>query len=193
MESSVHDAAPNDRVFRAIGHNLLAFQRLEKILKWLAGSRAVVSALHEVEKELARRREKTERSTLGMVIPLWVEAAQGREPQGLTPKTGEEVFISLWHQLNIPEHVLDEHAKELVQLLAERNWLVHEGPAEIDFDSDEACESLLARLEDQQRRVMKQIDFLCPIVNFFREARETFASDDVQEWIRREMFRVESE
>ncbi len=193
MNSPAHDAAPRDRAFKAVGRNLVSFQRLEKILKSLAESRAVVGTLPQLEEQFARRRQITERSTLGNVIPKWLKAARGREPPGLTPKTGDEVFIYFWYQLAIPQDVLNEHAKELDQLLTERNWLVHEGLAEIDFDSDGACESLLARLDDQQKRVTKQIDFLWPIVNRLRDAGEFLASDDVKEWIRREMLRVEPE
>jgi hypothetical protein len=91
-------------------------------------------------------------------------------------------------QLGIPQHVLDEHAKELDQLLIERNWLVHKGLTEIDFASREECENLVARLDDQERRVIRQIDFLRPIVNRIGEFIKFFDSDDVQERIR-EMLR----
>jgi hypothetical protein len=193
MDSLFCETAGRDRTFRAIGHNLVSFQRLEKILKWLAESGSITCALPDLEKQLKRRREIVERSTLGTVIALWVEAAHGRQPGDVTPKTGREVFISFWHQLNIPEHVLDQHAKELHQHLTERNWLVHEGLAEVDFDCDVACESLLARLDDQRKRIIKQIDFLRPIVNRLREASEILASDDLQEWIWKEMLRAEPE
>jgi hypothetical protein len=187
MDSLVTDAALKDRVLRAIGHNLVYLQRLEKILKLLSELRPVAGTLPKIKRQLKRRRQSTKRSTLGTVIPLWLETAEGGEPRAPTPTTDLDILGSFWLQIGIPQHVLDEHAKELDQLLTERNWFVHKGLAEIDFDSNEACGDLLVRLDAQERRVSKQLDFLRPIVNRLREFGEFLACDDVQEWIQREM------
>lgn len=183
------DAASNDRALRAIGRNLISLQRLEKILKWLCGLRPIAGKLPEIEKQLKQRQQGTERSTLGTIIPLWLETAHGREPQVPTQTTGLEIFVGHWLQLGIPQSILDEHAKELGQLLTERNWFIHNALAEIDFDSDEACEDLIARLDDQDRRVIKQIEFLRPIVNRILELGQFMARDDVQEIIKMELLR----
>lgn len=187
MDSSVIDATQKDRVLRAIGRNLVSLQRLEKLLKWLSELRPVGGTLPEIDRQLKHRRQNTERSTLGKVIPLWLETAHGRESPESSRPTGLESSVYFSMQLGIPQCVLDEHAKELDQLLTERNWFVHNGLAEIDFDSDEACENLLARLDDQERRVNKQIEFLRPIVNRIREVGEFLASEDVQELMKREL------
>jgi hypothetical protein len=189
MDRSVMDAAAKDRVFRAIGRNLVNLQRLEKILKWLSELRPVAGTLPEIQKQLERHRQSTNRLTLGAVIPLWLETAKGREPRLPTPTSDLDILWAYWLKIGIPQHVLDEHAKELDQLLTERNWFVHHGLAEIDYGSSEECGNLLARLDDQNRRVGKQIDFLLNIVNRVRESREFFACDEIQELIRRELLR----
>ncbi|HKV33760.1 MAG TPA: hypothetical protein VJP89_05555 [Pyrinomonadaceae bacterium] len=188
MDSSAPYAASKDRVLRAVGLNLVNFQRLEKILKWLAELRPITGSVPEINKQLELRRQSTQRSTLGAIIPLWLETAYGQKPQLANPKTDLDVVIAFWLQLNIPAQVLDQHARQLDQLLTERNWFVHTGLAEIDFDSNEACEALLARLGEQNKRVIKQIDFLHSILDRIHELSQFCASDDVQEIIRTEMF-----
>jgi hypothetical protein len=187
MDSPVTDAAPKDRVFRAIGRNLVNLQRLEKILKQLSELRPVAGKLPEIKAQLEHRRRSTERTTLGAVIPLWLETARGRKPRLPTRTTDLDILCSYWLKIGISQHVLDEHAKELDQLLIERNWFVHHGLAEIDYASSEECENLLARLDDQNRQVGKQIDFLLYIVNRIREFCEFFARDEIQEFIQREL------
>lgn len=189
MDSPVKDAAPKDRVFRAIGRNLVNLQRLEKILKWLSELRPVTGKLPEIQKQLEHRRQITQRATLGAVISRWLETAEGREPELPTPTTDLDIRCGYWLKLNIPQHVLEEHAKELDQLRSERNWFVHRGLAEIDYSSSEECENLLARLDDQHRRIGKQIDFLLPIANRLREFGEFLARDEIQEVLRRELLR----
>ncbi|HXQ68900.1 MAG TPA: hypothetical protein VN844_00305 [Pyrinomonadaceae bacterium] len=177
-----------DRVFRAIGRNLVNFQRLENILKWLAELRPFKGLVPDIYNQLERRRQRTQQSTLGIVIPLWLETAKGQEPQLAKPKGDLDAVISFWVELNIPPHVLDEHAKELDQLLTERNWFVHTGLAEVDFNSSEECESLLARLDEQNSRLGKQLDFVHSIHTRILELKQCWASDDVQEILRRELF-----
>jgi len=191
-DSPVMDTAAKDRVFRAIGRNLVNLQRLEKILKWLSELRPVAGKLPEIQRQLGERRQSTNRSTLGAVIPLWLETAKGRKPRLPTPTTDLDILCSYWVKIGIPQRVLEEHAKELEQLLTERNWFVHHGLAEIDYSSGEECGNLLARLDAQNGRVGKQIDFLLSIVNRLREFHEFFVRDEIQELIRRELLRASS-
>lgn len=193
MESGIRDKTAKDRAFRAIGRNLVSLQRLEQRLKWLAGMRSITCKLPEITTKLERRRRGTERSTLGTAIPLWLETAESPEPIAPTITNNVDVLVSFRIQLGIPQHLLDEHAKELDQILTERNWLVHTGLAEIDFDSNEACENLIARLDEQERRVMKQIEFLRPIVHHILEVNQFVARDDVQQTIKREILADRSE
>ena len=192
MDSAVPDMTAKDHALRAIGLNLVSLQRLEKILKWLAGMRPIACKLPEITVELERRRRSTEQSTLGTVIPLWLETARGQEPTAPTLATDLDVLVSYWLQLRIPQHVLDEHAKELDQILTERNWFVHNGLAEIDFDSNEACGNLIARLDEQDQRVIKQIEFLRHIGNRILELNQFVFRDDVQETLKSEMLSSEN-
>ena len=191
MDRLVPEVALKDAVLRAIGRNLVTLQRLEMLLKGLAGLRPIACKLPELTTELEHRRKRTERSTLGSVISLWLETARGSEPEAPTLPTDLDVLVSFSFQPGIPQHVLDEHARQLDQILTERNWFVHSGLIDIDFDSNEACGSLIARLDEQERRVIEQIEFLRPIVNRIRECNEFVASDDVQQTIRRAMLRGE--
>ena len=189
MDSPVKGATPKDRVFRAIGRNLVNLQRLEKILKWLSELRPVTGKLPEILKELDKRRQVTQQATLGAVILRWLETAEGREPELPTPTTDLDILCAYWVKIEIPQHLLDEHVKQLDQLRSERNWFVHHGLAEIDYSSSEQCENLLARLDDQHRRIGKQIDFLLPIANRLREFGEFPTRDEIQEVLRRELLR----
>jgi hypothetical protein len=191
MDSPVTDvnATPKDRVFRAIGRNLVNLQRLEKMLKWLAELRPLTGKLPEIQKQLEQRRQSTQRATLGSVIPLWLETAEGREPELPSLTNNLDILCSSWLNIGIPQDVIDQHAIELDQLLCERNWFVHHGLAEIDYGSREECEELLARLDDHNRLVGKQIDFLLPIAKRITNLHEYFAREDTQESIRRELLR----
>lgn len=89
--------------------------------------------------------------------------------------------------LRIPQHKLEEHAKELDELLAERNWFVHHGLAEVDFSSEQACAELLGHLEDQNEQIGKQIDFLLPIARSLRDVGKFITSDEGKELLFREL------
>jgi len=189
MDSPVSDVTPKDRAFRAIGRNLVSLQRLEKILKGLAALRPIACRLPEIATESKRRSRSTRRSTLGKVIHQWLETAQGEEPRTPDQTSDLDVFVSFWIKLPIPQDVLDKHAKELDQICTQRNWFVHTGLIEIDFDSDEACGNLIARLDKQERQITKQIEFFRTILNRIVELSQIMAQDDIQQTIAREMFR----
>src|ERR1041384_4672535 len=181
MNSAMTDITAKDHALRAIGRNLGSLQRLEKILKWLAGMRPIAGKLPEITVELERRRRSTEQSTLGTVIPQWLETARGQEPAAPALTNNLYVLFSFWLQPRIPQTVLDEHAEELHQILTERNWFVHNGLAEIDFESNEACRSLIVHLDEQDQRVIKQIEFLRHVGNRIVELNQFMLRDDIQE------------
>ena len=78
---------------------------------------------------------------------------------------------------------------ELQEILTERNSFVHNGLTEIDFDCNEDCGKLIARLDEQEQRVSKQIAFLRPILNRILEFNQFLAQDEIQQTIKREILR----
>jgi hypothetical protein len=64
---------------------------------------------------------------------------------------------------SVDREQLAEHGEALNTLAKERNELVHQKLVNVDFESDESCQSLVESLDNQNARILEQLNFLAPV------------------------------
>jgi hypothetical protein len=161
---------PQDLALRAVGRNVLNFQRLEGCLKRLAKLQPIDGTLPQISRKLKTRTDQLSKSTLGSAIAGWLNVLDHTSG---APEFHEDLFhitARFTFTLKLSDHEKDRHADALASLLVERNALIHEGLLSIDWTSPEQCQELAARLDAQNKRIEKEIEFLLPFLRAFREA-----------------------
>jgi hypothetical protein len=149
-----------DAALRAIGRNLVNFQKLEHCLKALVRTESLAGPMSTLNGKAATRVSKTSQYTLGRAVQEWLRIST--PDQTASPQTQDlfEPWISVSLELPIDSEGLASHTKALEALASERNDLVHLKLARFNFESEAECQELVAALDRQNQRILEQLAFL---------------------------------
>jgi hypothetical protein len=157
MEEETELQSARDEVLRAIGRNLLLFQRAELMLKQLNAIGSFTSRGGEVQDTFAARKARFDKQTLGQQLKhLQENHFAERDPfEGpIDEADGSVNTIGFDFSLG----VTDPEARKLAQdeMVKERNHLVHQMFAEFDSDSLEQCRETLVKLNEQRESILPE-------------------------------------
>lgn len=160
-----------DAALRAVGRNLVNFQKLEHCLKALVRTESLAGPMSTLNGKVAARVSKTSQYTLGRAVQEWLRISTPHETA--SPQTQDlfEPWISVSLELPIDSERLASHSKALEALASERNDLVHLKLAHFNFESAAECTDLVAVLDRQNQRILEQLAFLSPAVKVLQELK----------------------
>ena len=161
----------------AVGRNVVNFQRLEIILKRLALLAPICAPLSELERHLQTLKAKSERLTLGGAVRKWIESAYHTEPLQ-DPQPDNEITISFGFVLQWRPEKLDQLSAELESLAQERNGLIHQDLAQLNFEDKGECIALSIQLNAQNDRIIRTIEVLEASLTELQDMAQRMASDE---------------
>ncbi len=169
-----------DAALRAIGRNLVNFQKLEHCLKALVRTESLAGPMSTLNGKVATRVSKTSQYTLGRAVQEWLRISTPH--QTASPQTQDlfEPWISVALELPTDSEGLASHTKALEVLASERNDLVHVNLAHFNFESEAECKDFVAVLDRQNQRILEQLAFLSPAIKLLSELKR-FATSP-QSW-----------
>jgi hypothetical protein len=167
-----------DAALRAIGRNLVNFQKLEHCLKALVRTESLAGTMSTLNVKVATRVSKTSQYTLGKAVQEWLRISTHH--QTTSPQTQDlfEPWFSVSLELPIASEGLASHSKALELLANERNDLVHLKLAQFNFESEVECNDLVAVLDRQNERILEELAFLSPAVKLLLELKRFAASPE---------------
>jgi hypothetical protein len=163
----------------AVGRNVIAFQRLEQILKQLAMWAPIRATSSTLQNVVETRRAKVEWLTLGGAVKKWIESEYHlptKLKQGLQPD--DQIIISFGFELPMPRKDLDQLSGELESLAQQRNSLIHLDLAQLNFEDEAECTALSIQLNAQNDRIIRATKFLESILTHMQEFGRLIASDE---------------
>ena len=161
-----------------VGRNVLLFQQMEGVLKYLvshgsmSGTRSELFLKHEKQKQAVSRR------TMGTVVRNFLDGIEpAPEPEELT-----EAFISFKFETDVTESM----RAEIEQLVAERNTLIHHFLEDIELDSVASWQEASARLDLQEERLVRAKGNLRNIAQALSDGRKALAEYIMTEEFKRQ-------
>ena len=172
--------------FQRIGRNIINFQRVEAALKFLSVIIDVQAHPETFEKVLEEKLKLTEKQTLGMIAPKVVDRLYGlhdtdKDDEDGTDEDeigGEDVTISIKIYMLMSSDSLKRRKDHLSKLIKERNNLVHKELSELDFSSISSCYCLIETLDEQNIRILQQLDEFKWIFESLSELRNFVTTDE---------------
>lgn len=173
---------PKDAALKNLGRTIINFQRLEQHVKALATIQPFNGSISKVQRDRERHIKKTLGFTLGTAINTWVETLNGGRPSQPLVKDPVEITMQGRIQFDFDPEMKARHAQQLRELLEYRNELIHGKRLALNWDSDSECEALFAELDEWNKRIGVQVEFLQSIrrgfANIKPEDLEVVESDD---------------
>ncbi len=173
---------PRDAALKNLGRTIINFQRLEQHVKALATIQPLSGSISKVQRDHERHIEKTLGFTLGAAINTWVETLHGSRPRQPLIADMFDITMQGHIQFDFDPEMKARHAQQLRELLEYRNELIHGKRLAINWDSDSECEALFAELDEWNKRIGVQVEFLQSIrrgfANITPEDFEVVEDDD---------------
>ena len=177
MQPTLDSQPVRDELFRRIGRNVVNFQYLEATLRSMVPMLYNKSTLRELQADQDEVSPKQEKSTLGNLVSAYHDRLS-RSKKVLNETVLDEVLAepTLTYGFTIDVTPAAQRKIALVNLVAERNRLIHEDLLNVDLKSREECEQLSARLNEQYTRIRRHLDHFNSLRTNFQEMAAEFGS-----------------
>jgi len=156
-----------DEVIYRVGRNVLLFQQMEHILKYLVANGSISGYSSELLSRHEKHKDSVSKRTLGMVVGDFLDNA---EPAATPDELREPHFAFTYS----PEITIETRA-EVESLVLERNKLIHHFLVGVDAESVDSYREAARLLEHQKHRLTNVISDLLGYANGLRDMRKELA------------------
>jgi len=169
VESSLQKA--KNEVQRKIGRNMLMFQHMEQMLKYLIAHGHIHGDQDTLEENLKRRKDSVSKKTMGQLIGDFMENAHGEMTEIDAPDKSK-IHLSFQFKIDCDEMYFDKRKKELASIVAERNDLIHHLLPRFSLASTDSCHEIEKYLDNQHDKLTKEIDNIKSTLKSFDKLRK---------------------
>ena len=175
MNESVDIEVLRDEALRKLGRNIVNLAKIEAAFKHLLSVSQLEGTEKTISDQLGKNQTRLEKKTLGNLVGEFKKNILGDANQS-EPKpnfSGAEISFSFKVTYNNPDF-LKEQKRKLASLVAERNKLIHQDLAFIDTSSVEDYHNLITLLDEQNPRLLAQLEELRRMIESLREGLKAF-------------------
>jgi alanyl-tRNA synthetase len=177
MQPAVDSQFARDELYRRIGRNVVNFQYLEATLRSMVPMLYNKSTVKELQAHQNEVSPKQEKSTFGNLVSAYHDRLS-RSKEVLNETVPDEVLaeptLAFGFSIDVTPETAAQRKIALVNLVAERNRLIHEDLLNVDLKSREECEELSARLDEQYTRIRRQLDHVNSLRTNFQDMAAEF-------------------
>lgn len=161
-----------NELFRRVGRNLLNFQRIEGMLKFLLANGQISGPIAEILRIREARTQSIHRKTMGELAGQFAEeilADAGEVEPEHESGDGKRAWIAFSIRIEAEAASNAEFRDGLRALVQERNDLVHHFGSRWDSKSIETTRELLLQLDEQRERLIPLFERIRAIVLSMQE------------------------
>ena len=176
MDNKLSLAEYKDEVLRKIGRNMLLFQQIEHILKYVVLNSDFDSSLSSFQRNLDKRNKSIMRTSLGNLVREYVESTLSKyDGNGNLTEELKEPHINLRCRWELSEAQCKKRKVDLESIVADRNRLIHNLLPQFDPGSINSCIETINWLDDQHKKLLPQLEEIRGLAKTLQEARETIS------------------
>ena len=181
MDEQVETA--RNECMRRIGRNMLMFQHMEQLLKFLLANSSLEGYGKELESLKTRRESDISSMTMGQLSNEYFNSIFDTSENELPPhEDPSQPYLSFKYSVQRSEEDIDTEKQYFAELVKERNELVHHLLPKYDPTSLQSIEELSESLEKQRERflpALKNLTTLCEVQQKIRQRiAEFFQSEE---------------
>ncbi|EGR2549186.1 hypothetical protein DX888_00855 [Vibrio alginolyticus] len=165
-----------ENVQQQIGRNMLNFQRLEHLLKVTLSNQSFSGGFSGLHSAICKKQDTIKTQTLGQLVGQYIEESiTTDELSEIELKDSDEPQFSFRFGTQLTPDDYAEKRKLLLELVNERNQLIHHFLPRLDPSSGESLEELSSELDKQNQRVTTEIRFLQSTMKELDEVRRAIS------------------
>lgn len=175
MESETALKAANNEVMRKIGRNMLLFQQIEGLLKYLLANGSISGTMADLKTKRESRVAEIKRKTMGQLVGEFVDSTYSDNKNTKSQDQLDEVYVSFNFHVECEADHYESQKRVLAELVAERNDLIHHFLPKYNSESLESCQVINTQLEQQHEKLLPEVRNLKALVRSLDEARKVLA------------------
>ena len=150
-----------DEVLRKVGRNVLLFQQIEALLKFLVANHRRDGNTSNFEERLQQRTEKTHKQMMGKLVEQFTDGilSDAGEPT-VEPEDLTEMWMSFTFTTSGDREFYEVQRADMKRMVDERNELIHHFLPRWQPDSPERMAEAANYLDEQRARVMPMFEHL---------------------------------
>ena len=173
MESELDLIKMQDKVFGKIGRNLLNFQKIELMLKYLITNGRMSGYMSEFTANQERRAAAIHKQTMGQLVGQFIENTfQEPEESHQTSIEAKEPHFSFSFMVKTDSDFYESKRQALKSLVNDRNDLIHHLLPRFNPNSVESCLEIEQYLDQQRERLVPEYDHLKSLIDNFEEVKK---------------------
>ena len=158
MDRSSGLKAVSTEALRKLGRNILNFSKIEAGFNLLLSVSRIEGTTTTIRENIKAKQRKLHKQSLGALVTEFNRSVCRDVEEAEPPKHLTKLGLSL--SFNVTSTHSDEWQQALRTLVEERNSLIHHDLAGIDVTSAEDYRNLIALLDEQNPRLIAQLDSL---------------------------------
>lgn len=175
MNESVDIEAVRAEALRKLGRNIVNFSKIEAAFKYLLSVSQLEGTEKTISDKLRRNQTRLRKQTLGKLVQEFNKNILGDASQSESNPdfSGTGISLSFKVTYNNPDF-LKVQKRTLASIVAERNKLIHQQLAFLDTSSVEDYHNLISLLDEQNPRLLAQLEELRWMIETLRESLKAF-------------------
>jgi hypothetical protein len=165
-----------DDILRKVGRNVVLFQQLEQLLKFVVANGNLAGFASELNELKKKKAEKVSKQTMGTLVGQYVENSNpASDTSSNEPEVLDEAYLSFSFNIECDGDYYESKKEALDQLVSERNDLIHHLLPRFDMKSVESCETLGKELDVQSESIRLEIKNLQAMAKALNDGRKEIA------------------
>jgi hypothetical protein len=175
-----HKKALSDEVLRNIGRNVLLFQQIEAMLKFLLANHCVNGTTADIVERKKQRSEQVQKQTMGTLVGQYSDdiLSDAGEPTH-EPEDVTQAWMSFTFTITGDIDFYESVRADMQQMVDERNKLIHHFLPRWQPDSVEHLTSAALYLEQQREKVLPILEHLKSVTESMQKTHRMMASDEI--------------
>ncbi|EGR1894377.1 hypothetical protein DA096_08820 [Vibrio rotiferianus] len=164
-------------VQRKIGRNIILFQQLERLLKYVVANGNFSGYSSELEGVISSKNAAVSKQTMGQLVAQFVETSNpSKTDNPVVVDDIEEPHFSFDFSIDCGETYYTEKKDSLEKLVRDRNQLVHHLLPELDMASISSCKKIEERLDEQCEKIRLEIHNVESVVKALSDGRQMLSN-----------------
>jgi hypothetical protein len=166
-------SATRDLALSKVGRNVVNFQKMEAMLKFILKVANFSVPISGVQQHLNTQTTRLQSQPMGQLVESAAKNLHAERPAPLPDV--KEIWLTYSISLSEGGSQLHEWRREMRNVVRERNNLIHRMLASWDPHSIDSCHALCEALDAQRERILRAYEHLESIVRAIRESHEELA------------------
>ena len=162
-----------NEVMRKIGRNVLLYQQVEHILKYLVSNGRISGDVSTMKSRHESRKSSVAKKTMGTVAGDFFTEIYGEEKSfDSLPENPSAVHLSISFRIETEEKHFELRRDAIASLVADRNALIHYLIPKLNTESIDSWLETDRDLDLQREKILPELEYLQTVAKQFSDMRK---------------------